>query len=72
MENQEILRGFVKNPRKKFPQKKTFENERYRTQKNIQIALESSENGSIKVPLLPKEEPLQKSKKVVPPDLGFI
>ena len=44
---EKILRGFVKNPRKKFPQKKTFENERYRKQKIIKIALESLENGPI-------------------------
>ena len=72
IENQEILRGFLENPRKKFPQKKSFEIERYRTQKIIKIAFGSSENDAIKVAYPPEEEPLQKSQKLVSPDLGFI
>ena len=72
VENQEILRGFLENPRKKFPQKKSFEIERYRTQKIIKIAFGSSEYDAIKVADLPDQEPLQKSKKVISPDLGFI
>ena len=71
IENQEILRGFLENPRKKFPQKKSFEIERYRTQKIIKIAFGSSENGLIKVGLLASEEIFQKSKKVVSRNSDF-
>ena len=69
--NQEILRGFLENPRKKFPQKKNFENERHRTPKIIKTAFVSSENGLIKVGLLASEEIFQKSKKVVSRNSDF-
>ena len=62
MENQEILRGFVKNPRKKFPQKKTFENERYRTPKiNYQSRIRELGERFNQSWLLTYEEIFQKS-----------